>query len=65
MEIVLSLFLAAKDPYNWEMDCSRWQVRALEILEDKKLRPTDRRFLIRYLRSKVRGECPFDWDLVD
>ena len=39
------------------MSCERWQTRSLEIQQDKNLDNNSKRFLIRYLRSKVDGEC--------
>ena len=44
-------------PYNWHMSCERWVTRSLEIQEDDKLDYDSKVFLIRYLRSKVQGEC--------
>ena len=44
-------------PYNWHMSCERWQTRSLEIQQDKNLDYDSKRFLIRYLKSKVDGEC--------
>ncbi len=44
-------------PYNWHMSCERWMTRSLEIQEDDKLDYDSKMFLIRYLRSKVEGEC--------
>jgi hypothetical protein len=64
MELVLSLLFATHTPYHWEMDCERWQTRAVEILNDDNLPMSERRFLIRYLRNKVVGECEFDWTQV-
>ena len=39
------------------MSCERWQTRSLEIQQDKNLDYDSKRFLIRYLKSKVDGEC--------
>ena len=64
MELLLSALLAAHNPYHWELDCERWQTRAAEILNDEKLPIAERRNIIRYLRSKVVGECEFDWTQV-
>ena len=64
MELLLSLVLATHDPYHWEMSCERWQQRAEEILADENINEYHRRFLVRYLRSKVVGECEFDWTQV-
>ena len=64
MELLLSLVIAMHDPYHWEMNCERWQTRAVEILNDENLPMSERRFLIRYLRNKVSGECEFDWTQV-
>ena len=64
MEFLLTLLLAVNDPYDWEMDCERWQTRAVEILNDENLPMSERRFLVRYLRNKVVGECEFDWTQV-
>ena len=44
-------------PYNWHMSCERWQTRSLEIQQDDSLDYNSKVFLIRYLRSKVQGEC--------
>ena len=44
-------------PFNWHMSCERLQTRSLEIQQDKNLDNNSKRFLIRYLRSKVDGEC--------
>jgi len=44
-------------PYNWHMSCERWQIRSLEIQQDDNLDYNSKVFLIRYLRSKVHGEC--------
>ena len=48
-------------PYDWHMSCERWQERAVEIMADEKININQRRFLVRYLRNKVEGECPADW----
>ena len=64
MELIFALLIALKDPYAWEMDCDRWRTRAVEIYQDENIPIEDRKFLIRYLRSKVKGECPFDWTQV-
>tara|TARA_B100001564_G_scaffold355153_1_gene366974 strand:+ start:4385 stop:4588 length:204 start_codon:yes stop_codon:yes gene_type:complete len=57
----LTIFASHADhltkPYNWHMPCERWQERAAEIIEDDNLDYGSKRFLIRYLRSKVEGEC--------
>jgi hypothetical protein len=57
----LTIFASHADhltkPYNWHMSCERWQTRSLEIQEDDSLDYNSKVFLIRYLRSKVQGEC--------
>ena len=50
-----------RDPYNWNMSCERWRMRAVEIMADEHIDLYNRRFLVRYLRNKVQGECPVDW----
>ena len=64
MGLLLSLLFATHNPYHWEMDCERWQTRAVEILNDTNLPMSERMFLVRYLRNKVVGECEFDWTQV-
>ena len=44
-------------PYNWHMSCERWYTRSLEIRQDDNLDFNSKKFLIRYLRSKVEEEC--------
>ena len=63
MNIIAALLIATHGvgPYDWHMSCQRWQERAYEILADKTLPERQRWFVIRYLRNKVEGECPFDW----
>ena len=63
MNIIAALLIATHGvgPYDWHMSCQRWQKRAHEILADKTLPKRQRWFVIRYLRNKVEGECPFDW----
>ena len=63
MNIIAALLIATHGvgPYDWHMSCQRWQERAYEILADKTLPKRQRWFLIRYLRNKVEGECPFNW----
>lgn len=62
--LVASIILASHadhltKPYNWHMSCDRWQTRAFEIQEDENLDTGTKRFLIRYLRSKVHGDCDY------
>ena len=63
MNILAALLIATHGvgPYDWHMSCERWQQRAKEILADENIPEDQRWFLIRYLRNKVEGECPFDW----
>ena len=63
MNIIAALIIATHGagPYDWHMSCERGQERAHEILADKNLPEKERWFLIRYLRNKVIGICPFDW----
>ena len=63
MNIVAALLIATHGvgPYDWHMSCERWQQRAIEIMADKKIDINQRRFLVRYLRNKVEGECPVNW----
>ena len=63
MNIIAALLIATHGvgPYDWHMSCQRWQERAYEILADKTLPKRQRWFVIRYLRNKVEGECPFNW----
>ena len=48
-------------PYDWHMSCERWQERAVEIMADENVNISQRRFVVRYLRNKVEGDCPADW----
>ncbi len=63
MNIIAALLIATHGvgAYDWHMSCERWQKRSYQILADKNLPERQRWFLIRYLRNKVEGECPFDW----
>ena len=63
MEFLAAVLIAShgNGPYDWHMSCERWQERAVEIMEDKNISLQRRRFLVRYLRNKVEGECPADW----
>ena len=63
MNIIAALIIATHGagPYDWHMSCERWQERAHEILADEALPKKERWFLIRYLRNKVIGICPFNW----
>ena len=64
MGLTLALLITFNDPYGWVMDCDRWRTRAVQIYQDENIPIEDRKFLIRYLRSKVQGECEFDWTQV-
>lgn len=60
MTLLLALLLAhgAPDsPYHWHMSCTRWHEKTQEILADPHLDEPNKRFLIRYFRSKVDGSC--------
>ena len=59
MIILAALILASHGtgPYDWHMSCDRWQQRAIQIMADEKISHKQRRFLVRYLRTKVEGEC--------
>tara|TARA_R100001163_G_C4991956_1_gene144220 strand:+ start:588 stop:785 length:198 start_codon:yes stop_codon:yes gene_type:complete len=64
MELILPFIFASHRPdlskeYNWHMSCSRWHERSQEIMKDENLPINQRKFLVRYLRSKVEGECNF------
>ena len=63
MNILAALLIATHGvgPYDWHMSCERWQQRAVEIMADENIDINQRRFLVRYLRNKVEGECPVDW----
>ena len=61
MELLLAVLISTHNPYHWNMSCERWQTRAVEILADENIIMQQRKFLVRYLRNKVKGECPFDW----
>ena len=63
MGFLAAIVLAShgSSPYDWHMSCERWQERAVEIMEDENITLQRRRFLVRYLRNKVEGECPADW----
>ena len=63
MNILAALLIATHGvgPYDWHMSCERWQQRAVEIMADENIDIDQRRFLVRYLRNKVEGECPVDW----
>ena len=54
----LVLFSHGDGPYDWHMSCDRWLERRVEIAKDDHLDPYNKRFLIRYLRSKVEEDCP-------
>ena len=64
MELLLSALIATHNPYHWNMSCERWRERAVEILADENINLYQRKFLVRYLRNKVEGECEFDWTQV-
>lgn len=60
--ILLALLLMASQgngPYDWHMSCDRWQKKSIEIIADKEISLKQREYLIRYLRSKVDGPCPY------
>ena len=63
MNVFAALLIAAHaaGPYDWHMSCERWKERAVEIMADEKISIHQRRFLVRYLRNKVQGDCPVDW----
>ena len=63
MNILAALLIATHGvgPYDWHMSCERWQQRAVEIMADENIDIDQRRFLVRYLRNKVEGECPVNW----
>ncbi len=60
LNYVLSAILAAHNPYHWNMTCSDWVQRKYEIMLDDKLDFRAKRFLIGYLRTKVKGKCDQD-----
>ena len=57
--VIASLIFASHGdgPYDWHMSCERWLEKKIEILQDDNLDNYNKRFLIRYFRSKVEGEC--------
>ena len=64
MELFLAILIVShrpdvSNPYHWHMSCSRWYERSQEIMEDENLPINQRKFLVRYLRSKVDGKCNF------
>ena len=60
LNYVLSAILATHNPYHWDMTCSDWVQRKYEIMLDGKLTFRAKRFLIGYLRTKVKGKCDQD-----
>jgi len=46
-----------QSPYGWHMSCERWIQRSSEIQMDSKLDFQSKMNLIKYLRSKVPGDC--------
>ena len=48
---------APDSPYHWHMSCSRWMEKSREIEADRNLSENAKRFLVRYMRSKVDGPC--------
>ena len=42
---------------HWEMSCSDWNQKRIEILSDRNLNSDAHEYLIDYLRTKVDGEC--------
>ena len=54
---LLATLLSEHHPSHWEMSCSDWNRKRIEILSDKDLNSDAHEYLIDYLRTKVRGEC--------
>ena len=42
---------------HWEMSCSDWNQKRIEILSDKNLNSDAHEYLIDYLRTKVSDDC--------
>jgi len=60
LSVLLALTLAHhndQSPYGWHMSCERWIQRSSEIQMDSKLDFESKMNLIKYLRSKVPGDC--------
>ena len=60
MAFLLAMLLsysAPASPYHWHMSCSRWIEKTREIEADNNLSENAKRFLVRYMRSKVDGPC--------
>ena len=60
LALLLAFTLAHHDdanPYGWHMSCERWLQRSTEIRADPNLDLRSKLNLIRYLKSKVPGEC--------
>lgn len=53
-----AVLLIDHTPTHWHMSCTRWQERSQEILMDENLPMITRMNIVRYLRSKVKGDCP-------
>ena len=58
ISLALSGFLIAEhNPSHWEMSCSEWNQKRIEILSDKNLNSDAHEYLIDYLKTKVSGKC--------
>ena len=54
---LLASLLVEHNASHWEMSCSEWNQKRIEILSDGNLNSDAHEYLIDYLRTKVDGEC--------
>ena len=54
---LLATLLSEHNASHWEMSCSDWNQKRIEILSDRNLNSDAHEYLIDYLRTKVDGEC--------
>ena len=54
---LLASLLVEHNASHWEMSCSDWNQKRIEILSDRNLNSDAHEYLIDYLRTKVSDDC--------
>ena len=53
---LLTLLISEHNYSHWDMSCSEWNQKRIEILSDKNLNSDAHEYLIDYLKTKVSGK---------
>ena len=54
---LLTLLISEHNYSHWDMSCSEWKQKRIEILSDKNLNSDAHEYLIDYFKTKVSGKC--------